>query len=187
VVASKSAAFDRQRVAHSRCLRCGGSGAFGAVTATPGDDADDHTNKQHGFKLLARADQGKDAAGRLQGGCPSRQAETCPRAVGVVSCPRHSPTCRGSGACSYIHTNHLVEQYFGPMPEGGAAERRLTIRIPANLAEIVWKQQRRRRVCRSTAMPCGALNVVRPATDSHATIHERQDTHGRHWIEEACM
>jgi len=33
------------------------------------------------------------------------------------------------------HTNHLVEQYFGPMPEGGAAERRLTIRIPGNLAD----------------------------------------------------
>jgi predicted HicB family RNase H-like nuclease len=33
--------------------------------------------------------------------------------------------------------NHLVEQYFGPMPEGGAAERRLTIRIPGNLADRV--------------------------------------------------
>lgn len=31
--------------------------------------------------------------------------------------------------------NHLVEQYFGEMPEGGAAERRLTIRIPGNLAD----------------------------------------------------
>ena len=31
--------------------------------------------------------------------------------------------------------NHLVDQYFGPMPEGGAAERRLTIRIPGNLAD----------------------------------------------------
>jgi hypothetical protein len=31
--------------------------------------------------------------------------------------------------------NHLVEQYFGPMPEGGAAERRLTIRVPGNLAD----------------------------------------------------
>lgn len=31
--------------------------------------------------------------------------------------------------------NHLVEQYFGPFPEGGAAERRLTIRVPGNLAE----------------------------------------------------
>ena len=31
--------------------------------------------------------------------------------------------------------NHLVEQYFGPFPEGGVAERRLTIRVPANLAE----------------------------------------------------
>ena len=33
--------------------------------------------------------------------------------------------------------NHLVEQYFGPMPEGGAAERRLTIRLPGNLADRV--------------------------------------------------
>ncbi|MFI4994884.1 MAG: hypothetical protein ACHQAQ_03765 [Hyphomicrobiales bacterium] len=35
------------------------------------------------------------------------------------------------------HANHLVEVYFGPMPEGGAAERRLTIRIPGNLADRV--------------------------------------------------
>jgi hypothetical protein len=33
--------------------------------------------------------------------------------------------------------NHLVEQYFGPMPEGGAAERRLTIRLPGNLADRI--------------------------------------------------
>jgi predicted HicB family RNase H-like nuclease len=33
------------------------------------------------------------------------------------------------------HANHLVEQYFGTMPEGGAAERRLTIRLPGNLAD----------------------------------------------------
>jgi predicted HicB family RNase H-like nuclease len=33
------------------------------------------------------------------------------------------------------HANHLIEQYFGPMPEGGAAERRLTIRVPGNLAD----------------------------------------------------
>jgi hypothetical protein len=33
------------------------------------------------------------------------------------------------------HANHLVEHYFGAMPEGGAAERRLTIRIPGNLAD----------------------------------------------------
>jgi predicted HicB family RNase H-like nuclease len=33
------------------------------------------------------------------------------------------------------HANHLVEQYFGEFPEGGAAERRLTIRIPGNLAD----------------------------------------------------
>lgn len=28
----------------------------------------------------------------------------------------------------------LIEKYFGPMPEGGAAERRFTMRIPENLA-----------------------------------------------------
>jgi predicted HicB family RNase H-like nuclease len=35
------------------------------------------------------------------------------------------------------YANHLVEQYFGEMPEGGAAERRLTIRIPGNLADRI--------------------------------------------------
>jgi hypothetical protein len=29
---------------------------------------------------------------------------------------------------------HVVEQFFGPYPEGGAGERRMTIRIPENLA-----------------------------------------------------
>jgi len=33
------------------------------------------------------------------------------------------------------HANELVEQYFGEMPEGGAAERRLTLRIPNSLAK----------------------------------------------------
>lgn len=33
------------------------------------------------------------------------------------------------------NANELVEQYFGEMPEGGAAERRLTLRIPSNLAK----------------------------------------------------
>ncbi len=35
------------------------------------------------------------------------------------------------------HAGHLVEKYFGPLPEGGAAERRLTIRIPGNLADRI--------------------------------------------------
>ena len=35
------------------------------------------------------------------------------------------------------HAPHLVDQYFGPFPEGGAAERRMTIRIPENLAERI--------------------------------------------------
>jgi hypothetical protein len=33
------------------------------------------------------------------------------------------------------NANDLVEKYFGEMPEGGAAERRLTLRMPNNLAE----------------------------------------------------
>src|SRR5688572_13921213 len=28
------------------------------------------------------------------------------------------------------HANHLVEQYFGDLPEHGSAERRLTLRMP---------------------------------------------------------
>ena len=32
------------------------------------------------------------------------------------------------------HANHALEAAFGPFPEAGAAERRLTIRIPTNLA-----------------------------------------------------
>src|SRR2546426_1002909 len=35
------------------------------------------------------------------------------------------------------HAPHLVDQYFGEFPEGGAAERRWTIRIPENLARRV--------------------------------------------------
>lgn len=30
--------------------------------------------------------------------------------------------------------NELVEKYFGEMPEGGAAERRMTLRLPNNVA-----------------------------------------------------
>jgi predicted DNA binding CopG/RHH family protein len=33
------------------------------------------------------------------------------------------------------NANELVEQYFGKMPDGGAAERRFTLRIPNNLAK----------------------------------------------------
>jgi predicted DNA binding CopG/RHH family protein len=35
------------------------------------------------------------------------------------------------------HANHLVEQYFGPMPEYGSAERRLTVRMPIGLARRI--------------------------------------------------
>jgi hypothetical protein len=40
-------------------------------------------------------------------------------------------------AKSWLETNanELVETYFGEMPEGGAAERRLTLRLPNNLAQ----------------------------------------------------
>jgi len=31
------------------------------------------------------------------------------------------------------HANHLVEQYFGPFPEYGSAEKRLTVRMPIGL------------------------------------------------------
>jgi predicted HicB family RNase H-like nuclease len=53
------------------------------------------------------------------------------------------------------YANHLVEQYFGVMPEAGAAERRLTIRIPANLAERVEKAAQARGLSlNSYAMRC---------------------------------
>lgn len=35
------------------------------------------------------------------------------------------------------HAPHLVEECFGPFPEAGASERRLTIRVPGNLAARV--------------------------------------------------
>ncbi len=35
------------------------------------------------------------------------------------------------------HANHVVEAIFGPFPEAGAAERRLTVRVPVNLASRV--------------------------------------------------
>jgi predicted HicB family RNase H-like nuclease len=35
------------------------------------------------------------------------------------------------------NANELVEKYFGAMPEGGAAERRITLRMPNNLAERI--------------------------------------------------
>ncbi len=35
------------------------------------------------------------------------------------------------------YANELVEKYFGEMPEGGAAERRFTLRLPGNLARRV--------------------------------------------------
>jgi predicted DNA binding CopG/RHH family protein len=35
------------------------------------------------------------------------------------------------------HANDLVEQYFGTLPEYGSAERRITLRIPIDLARRV--------------------------------------------------
>jgi len=35
------------------------------------------------------------------------------------------------------HGNHLVEQYFGRFPEYGAAEKRLTLRIPIGLSRRI--------------------------------------------------
>jgi hypothetical protein len=32
------------------------------------------------------------------------------------------------------HGNHLVAEYFGPVPEHGSAEKRLTVRLPISLA-----------------------------------------------------
>jgi len=37
------------------------------------------------------------------------------------------------------HANHLVEQYFGKMPEYGSAEKRLTLRIPLGLFRRIEK------------------------------------------------
>lgn len=44
--------------------------------------------------------------------------------------------CSDDDAQAFLekHANHTLEAAFGPFPEAGAAERRLTIRIPANLA-----------------------------------------------------
>jgi hypothetical protein len=37
------------------------------------------------------------------------------------------------------HANHLVEHYFGPFPEYGSAEKRLTLRMPIALARRIEK------------------------------------------------
>ena len=38
------------------------------------------------------------------------------------------------------HANHLVEDFFGKLPEHGAAEKRMTIRLPVNLANRVERE-----------------------------------------------
>jgi predicted HicB family RNase H-like nuclease len=53
------------------------------------------------------------------------------------------------------HAPHLVDDYFGPFPEAGAAERRLTIRVPANLAtRIETAAQAKSLSVNSYAMRC---------------------------------
>lgn len=65
------------------------------------------------------------------------------------------------------HANHLVEQYFGAMPEGGAAERRLTIRLPGNLVDRMEAAARKRELSlNSYAMRCFERCV---AEDGQAT------------------
>ena len=53
------------------------------------------------------------------------------------------------------HANELVEPVFGAFPEAGAAERRLTIRIPGNLANRVEAAARTKNLSlNSYAMRC---------------------------------
>jgi predicted HicB family RNase H-like nuclease len=60
-------------------------------------------------------------------------------------------------ALTYLekYDGDLVEQYFGTFPEAGAAERRLTIRIPGNLADRVEAAAKENRLSlNSYAMRC---------------------------------
>ena len=59
------------------------------------------------------------------------------------------------------HAPHLVDQYFGPFPEGGAAERRMTIRVPENLAERIERAAKAKSISVNTyAMRCFERCVV---------------------------
>ena len=64
-------------------------------------------------------------------------------------------------------TPDLVDAVFGPFPEAGAAERRLTIRIPANLADRMEAAARAKKLSLdSYAMRCFGSCA---ATDGQAT------------------
>jgi hypothetical protein len=53
------------------------------------------------------------------------------------------------------HATEALEQYFGPFPEGGAAETRWTIRIPGNLAARVEAMAKKKDMSvNSYAMRC---------------------------------
>jgi hypothetical protein len=61
--------------------------------------------------------------------------------------------------------SELVEQYFGPFPEGGAAERRLTVRLPANLVKrIEAAAEMRNQALNAYIMRCLEQSV---AADGH--------------------
>ena len=66
--------------------------------------------------------------------------------------------------------NHLVEQYFGPMPEYGAAERRLTIRIPGNLADRMEDAAKSKGLSlNSYAMRCFEQSVAKDGQPNRPT------------------
>jgi predicted DNA binding CopG/RHH family protein len=44
------------------------------------------------------------------------------------------------------HANHLVETYFGPFPEYGSAEKRLTLRMPIGLYRRVESAATKRKL-----------------------------------------
>ena len=63
------------------------------------------------------------------------------------------------------HAPNFVDQYFGPFPEGGAAERRMTIRVPENLAERIERAAAAKNLSlNSYAMRCLEQGV---AADGH--------------------
>jgi hypothetical protein len=70
------------------------------------------------------------------------------QSLGLQSCP----------------ATQAIEQYFGPFPEGGAAETRLTIRIPGNLATRVEAAAKAKGISmNSYAMRCFERGVAADA------------------------
>ena len=91
-----------------------------------GDErGDDQTNKQHGFKLLAHADQGQGRRGLPYKEVARRDAETVHGLSGLFHVRDHSPTCRGSGEvssrCAYFAGRRAEEQ-----PEDTPCPSRIT-------------------------------------------------------------